>query len=87
VPPKQSRSVETKQNSSAPSLEYDLIEDLKKLRANIFVYELLKFPFLLQKMLQNIAENNKNNNPNNNKIAENNTKTPQKVSAKTTSEP
>jgi hypothetical protein len=64
-----------------------LIEDLKKLRANIFVYELLKFPFLLQKMLQNIAENNKNNNLNNNKFAENNPKTPQKVPVKTTLEP
>jgi hypothetical protein len=68
---------------ATPSLEYDLIEDLKKLRANIYVYELLKFPFLLQKMLQNIAENNKNNNPNNNKFVENNPKTPQKVSVKT----
>jgi hypothetical protein len=62
APPKQSKSIETKQNSAAPSLDYDLIEDLKKLRANIYVYELLKFPFLLQKMLQNIAENNKKNN-------------------------
>jgi hypothetical protein len=87
APPKQSKSIETKQNSTSPSLDYDLIEDLKKLRANISVYELLKFPFLLQKMLQNIAENNKNNNPNNNKVAENNPKTPQKVSSKTTSEP
>jgi hypothetical protein len=63
-----------------------LIEDLKKLRANIYVYELLKFNFLLQKMLQNIAENNKNNNLNNNKFAENSPKTPQKVSIKTTLE-
>jgi hypothetical protein len=28
-------------------LEYDLIEDLKKLRANIYVFELLKFPLIL----------------------------------------
>jgi hypothetical protein len=64
-----------------------LIEDLKKLRANISVYELLKFPFLLQKMLQNIAENNKNNSLNSNKIVENSHKTTQKVSAKMTLEP
>jgi hypothetical protein len=64
-----------------------LIEDLKKLRANIFVYELLKFPFLLQKMLQNIAENSKNNNLNSKKIAEIGPKTPQKVPIKTTPEP
>jgi hypothetical protein len=69
TPPKQSKSIETKHNSTNPSLDYDLIEDLKNLRANISVYELLKFPFLLQKMLQNIVENNKKNNPNNNKIA------------------
>ena len=68
APPKQSKSIETKQNSTDPSLEYDLIEDLKKLRANISVYELLKFSFLLQKMLQNIVENNKNNNLNSRKL-------------------
>jgi hypothetical protein len=39
APPKQSKSIETKQNPAAPSLEYDLIEDLKKLRANISIYE------------------------------------------------
>jgi hypothetical protein len=61
-----------------------LIEDLKKLKANNSVYELLKFPFLLQKMLQNIVENSKNNTLNNNKIAEINPKTPQKVPTKTT---
>jgi hypothetical protein len=38
-----------------------LIEDLKKLRANILVFELLKFPLILQKMLQSIVENNKKN--------------------------
>jgi hypothetical protein len=69
VPLKQFKQDETKQNLAAPSLEYDLIEDLKKHRANIYVYELLKFPLLLQKMLQNIAKNNKNNNLNNKKIA------------------
>jgi hypothetical protein len=63
-----------------------LIEDLKKLRDNIFFYELLKFPFLLQKMLQNIAENNKSNNLNNKKLTKFGPKTPQKVPAKTTLE-
>jgi hypothetical protein len=87
APQKQFKQTETKQNSTTPSLEYDLIEDLKKLRANIYVYELLKFPFLLQKMLQNIAENNKNNNLNSKKIAEISPKTPQKVPTKTTLEP
>jgi hypothetical protein len=47
VPPKQLKQAETKQNLAAPVLEYDLIEDLKKLRANIFVYKILKFPLLL----------------------------------------
>jgi hypothetical protein len=64
-----------------------LIEYIKKLRANIFVYELLKFPFLLKKMLQNIAENNKNNNLNSKKFSKINPKTPQKVPTKTTLEP
>jgi hypothetical protein len=63
-----------------------LIEDLKKVRANIYVYELLKFHFLLQKMLQNIAENIKNNNMNSRKLTEISPKTPQKVPAKTTLE-
>jgi hypothetical protein len=62
LPPKQSKPAETKQNHVNPNLDYDLVEDLKKLRANIYVYELLKFPFLLQKMLQNILENRKNGN-------------------------
>jgi hypothetical protein len=69
-----------------PSLDYDLVEDLKNLRAIISVYELLKFPFLLQKMLQNIAENIKNGNPSSNKGVQNNPKIPQKASAKTTSD-
>jgi hypothetical protein len=54
-----------------PNLDYDLVEDLKKLRANIFVYELLKFPFLLQKMLQNIIENSKNGNLGSSKVVQN----------------
>jgi hypothetical protein len=60
-----------------------LIEDLKKLRANIYVYELLKFPLLLQKMLQNITENSKNNNLNNKKIVEISSKSTHKILAKT----
>ena len=55
APHKQFKKTETKQNLATPSLEYDLIEYLNKIRANIYVYELLKFIFLLQKMLQNIA--------------------------------
>jgi len=49
-----------------PNLDYDVVEDLKKLRANISIYELLKFSFLLQKMLQNISENGKKGNSNGN---------------------
>jgi hypothetical protein len=63
-----------------PNLDYDVVEDLKKLRANISIYELLKFPFLLQKMLQNISENGKNGNSNGNKVVQN--KAPQKTSTK-----
>jgi hypothetical protein len=59
---KQPKKIETRQNSVAPVLEYDLIEDLKKLRENISVFELLKFPPILQKMVQSIAKNNKKNN-------------------------
>jgi hypothetical protein len=54
-PPKQSKPAETKQSNVNPNLDYDVVEDLKKLRANISVYELLKFPFLLQIFLQNIS--------------------------------
>jgi hypothetical protein len=61
--PKQSKQDEIKQSLAAPVLEYDLIKDLKKLRANIFVFELLKFPLILHKMLQSIVENSKNNDP------------------------
>ena len=55
LPPKPSKSAEAKQSNVSPKLDYDVVEDLKKLRANISIYELLKFPFLLQKMLQNIS--------------------------------
>jgi hypothetical protein len=79
-PPKQSKSVETKQSNVNPNLYYDVVEDLKKLRANISIYELLKFLFLLQKMLQNILENGKNGNSNGNKVVQN--KAPQKTSTK-----
>jgi hypothetical protein len=70
VPPKQSKQDEIKQSLAAPVLEYDLIEDLKNLRANIYVYELLKFPLILQKMLQNITENSKNNDPSSKKTVQ-----------------
>jgi hypothetical protein len=59
--PKQTKKNETKQNLAAPILEYDLIEDLKKLREIIYVFELLKFPLSLQKMLQSITEKSKKN--------------------------
>jgi hypothetical protein len=61
-PSKPSKSGEIKQSNVGPKLDYDVVEDLKKLRAKIYYYELLKFPFLLQKMLQNISENGKNGN-------------------------
>jgi hypothetical protein len=61
-------------------LDYDVVEDLKKLRANISIYELLKFPFLLQKMLQNISDNSKNGNSNGSKVGQ--SKIPQKSSTK-----
>jgi hypothetical protein len=38
VPPKQSKQDEIKHSLASPVLEYDLIEDLKKLRDNIYVY-------------------------------------------------
>jgi hypothetical protein len=68
-----------------PNLDYDVVEDLKKLRANISIYELLKFPFLLQKMLQNISENGKNGNSNGNKVVQ--SKVPQKTSTKNNPDP
>jgi ribonuclease HI len=84
-PPKPSKSVETKQSYASPKLDYDVVEDLKKLRANISIYELLKFPFLLQKMLQNILDNGKNGNSNNNKVVQ--SKVPQKTSTKNNPDP
>jgi hypothetical protein len=82
VLPKQSKQDEIKQSLAAPVLEYDLIEDLKKLRANIYVFELLKFPLILQKMLQSIAENSKNNDPGSKKTAEIGSKTAKKSQLK-----
>jgi hypothetical protein len=75
-----SKSVETKQTDASPKLDYDVVEDLKKLRANISIYEFLKFPFLLQKMLQNISDNSKNGNSNGSKVGQR--KIPQKSSMK-----
>jgi hypothetical protein len=75
-----SKSVETKQTDAGPKLDYDVVQDLKKLRANISIYELLKFPFLLQKMLQNISDNSKNGNSNGSKVGQ--SKIPQKSSTK-----
>jgi hypothetical protein len=60
---KQSKKTKIKQSLTAPILEYNLIEDMKKLRTNIYVFELLKFPLILQKMLQSITENSKKNDP------------------------
>jgi hypothetical protein len=84
-PPKQSKPDETKQSNVNPNLDYDLVEDLKMLRANIYVYELLKFPFMLQKMLQNVSENGKNDNSSGNKVVQN--KVPQKTSTKNNPNP
>jgi hypothetical protein len=84
-PPKQSKPAETKQSNVNPKLDYDVVEDLKKLRANISFYELLKFPFLLQNMLQNISENGKNGNSSGNKVVQN--KVPQRTYAKNNPNP
>jgi hypothetical protein len=83
--PKQSKSAETKQSNVNPNLDYDVFEDLKRLTTNIYVYELLKFPFLLQKKLQNISKNNKNGNSNGNKVVQN--KVPHKTSTKNNPNP
>jgi hypothetical protein len=80
LPSMPSKSVETKQTNASPKLDYDVVEDLNKLRANISIYELLKFPFLLQKMLQNISDNSKNGNSNGSKVGQ--SKVPQKYSTK-----
>jgi hypothetical protein len=85
LPPKQSKPAETKQSHVNPNLGYDLVKDLKKLRDDISIYELLKFPFLLQKMLQNIAKNRKNGNSSSNKFVQN--KFPQKTFAKNNPDP
>jgi hypothetical protein len=58
---KHPKKTEIRKNVAASILEYDLVEDLKKQRANISVFELLKFPLIVQKMLQSIYENNKKN--------------------------
>jgi hypothetical protein len=84
-PLKQSKSTKTKQSNVNPNLDYDVVEDLKKLRDNISIYELLKFPFLLQKMLQNISENDKNGNSSANKVLQN--KVPHKTSTKNNPDP
>jgi hypothetical protein len=83
---KQPKQIETKQNPVAQDLEYDLVEDLKKLRENISVFELLKFPLILQKMLQSIAENNKKNDPMSKKSTENDPNKTKDVSGKKSSE-
>jgi hypothetical protein len=44
---KQPKQAKIKQSLATPFLEYDLIEYLKKLRDNIFVFEILKFPLIL----------------------------------------
>jgi hypothetical protein len=85
TPPKPSKSVETKQSNDSPKIDYDVVEYLKKLWANISIYELLKFPFLLQKMLQNISDNGKNGNSNGNKVVQ--SKVPQKTSTKNNPDP
>jgi hypothetical protein len=84
--PKKSKQAEINQSLATPVLEYDLIEDLKKLRVNISVFELLKFPLILQKMLQSITENNKNGDPRSKKTIEIGSKTAKKIPNKTTSE-
>jgi hypothetical protein len=85
--PKQSKQTEIKQSLAAPVLEYDLIEDLKKIRATISVFELLKFPLIVQKMLQSIAENSKKNDSSSKNSVEIHSKTTKNVPNKKTSEP
>ena len=84
---KQPKQTETRQSLVAPVLEYDLIEDLKKLRSNIYVFELLKFPLILQKMLQNIIENSNKNNISSKKSAEIDSNVAKDVPTKNTSKP
>jgi hypothetical protein len=80
------RKLKLDKTLAAPVLEYDLIEDLKKLRANISVFELLKFPLILQKMLQSIAENSKKNDVSSKKSAEIDLNKAKNVPSKKTSE-
>ena len=42
-------------DESTPKLEYDVIDDLKKLKANIFVFELLKIPTIQKQALQTLT--------------------------------
>jgi hypothetical protein len=85
--PKQSKKTKIKQSLAALVLEYDLIEDLKKLRANIYVFELLNFSLILQKMLQSIAENSRKNDPSRKKLVEIVSNPIKNVPSKMTSEP
>jgi hypothetical protein len=57
---KQTKQVETSKSFSFSDIEYDPIEDFKRLKENISIYELLKFPYIQWKMLQSIAENSSN---------------------------
>ena len=82
---KQPKQIETRQNPVAPVLEYDLVEDLKKLRENISFFELLKFPLILWKMLQSIAENNKKNDSISKKSTESDWNKTKDVPSKTSS--
>jgi hypothetical protein len=62
------------------------VEDLKKLRANKSVFELLEFPLILQKMIQSIVENNKKNDSISKKSTEINTNKTKDVLGKKLSE-
>jgi hypothetical protein len=84
---KQSKKTEIKQILTAPVLDYDLIEDKKKSRANIFVFELLEFPLILQKMLQSIAENSKKSDSSSKKLVEIDSNAVKNVPTKKTYEP
>jgi hypothetical protein len=83
---KQPKKIETRKNFVALVLGYDLVEYLKKLRANISVFELLKFPLILQKMLQSIVENNKKNDSISNKSIESDPNKTKDVASKESSE-
>jgi hypothetical protein len=83
---KQSKQDEIIQSLVAPILEYDLNEDLKKFRANISVFELLKFRLILQKMLQSIVQNNKKNDSSRKKSTEIDSNTAKNVPTKKTFE-